>query len=220
MRSLVALLLLCNLAFFAWGQGWLDAVVGARAHGDREPERLAQQVRPELVRVLSPQAAAAAASAAAARLACLEAGPFDEQGVRAAEGALSATLPSGTWRRHTDEPSARWVVYMGRYANREALQRKEQELGRIRVPFDEMSGAPELEPGLSLGRFADRDAAEAAMDQLAQRGIHTARIVDLGRSDARHMLRVERADPELAAKVAGLRLDALGKGFSACARPS
>jgi hypothetical protein len=35
-----------------------------------------------------------------------------------------------------------------------------------------------------------------------------------------HMLRVQRADPELAARVTGLRLDALGKGFAPCARSS
>ena len=34
-----------------------------------------------------------------------------------------------------------------------------------------------------------------------------------------HLLRVERAEPDLAAKVAGLRLDALGRGFVACTRP-
>ena len=39
------LLLLANLGFFAWTQGWLDSVVSARARGDREPERLARELR-------------------------------------------------------------------------------------------------------------------------------------------------------------------------------
>jgi hypothetical protein len=34
------------------------------------------------------------------------------------------------------------------------------------------------------------------------------------------VLRVDRADPDLATKVAGLKLDALGKGFAPCPRPS
>jgi hypothetical protein len=217
MRALVALLLLANLLFFAWSQGWLDELTGVRAGGDREPERLARQVRPDTVRLLTPQAVAAAASAAESRRVCLEAGPFDAPGLVAAENALATTLPSGTWTRQPVDAAGRWVVYMGRFANRDAQLKKEQELTRLRVPFEPLRGAPELEPGLSLGRFGSRDAADATLAQLTQRGIQTARVAELPPA---LMLRVERADPELAAKVSGLRLDALGKGFTACARPS
>ena len=45
LRALIAALLLANLAFFAWTQGWLDSVVGVRSIGDREPERLLRQDR-------------------------------------------------------------------------------------------------------------------------------------------------------------------------------
>jgi hypothetical protein len=218
MRALVALLLLANLAFFAWSQGWLDSVVGMRAGGDREPERLARQVRPEMIRIVTPQAAAAAASAAAARLACLEAGPFDPRNIGAAESALASTLPSGTWARTTTEQPARWILYLGRYVNREAMQRRAQELNRLGIAFDEVVNAPELEPGLSLGRFSSRDAAELALDQLARRGIRNARAIELAKPSIVHTLRVERAEPELAAKVIGLKLDALGRGFVRCTR--
>ncbi|MDE2298159.1 MAG: hypothetical protein KGK18_08320, partial [Burkholderiales bacterium] len=57
LRALVLTLLLANVAFYAWTQGWLDAVVGVRATGDREPDRLAQQVRPEIVRIVPASAA-------------------------------------------------------------------------------------------------------------------------------------------------------------------
>jgi hypothetical protein len=194
------------------------------ASGDREPERLNQQVRPEIVRILTPQAVAAAASAAASaaesRLACLEAGPFDANTIGAAERALAATLPSGTWARITTERPSAWIVYMGRYPNREALQRKEQELARLRVDYDEVRNAPELEPGLALGRFGQRADAELALADMTRRGAQSARVVELSRGATLHTLRVERADAELATKVSGLRLDALGKGFTPCARTS
>jgi len=220
LRALVVLLIVANLGFWAWTQGWLDDVVGVRAGGDREPERLAQQVRPEVVRILTPQAVAAAASAAESRQVCLEAGPFDANQIGAAESALASTLPSGTWTRSTVEQPARWIVYMGRYPNRDAMQKKKDELARLRIPADEVSGAPDLEPGLALGRFSDRDGADSALAQFVLRGIHTARVAQLARPSTAHMLRVEHADSELAAKVSGLKLDALGKGFTACARPS
>jgi hypothetical protein len=217
LRLIVGLLLLANIAFYVWSQGWVDGLVGVRAHGDHEPERLAKQVRPEAVRILTPQLVAAAAVAAESRLACLEAGPYDDASLPVIESALASTLPVGTWTRQTSSQPARWIVYMGRYANREAQQKKEQELGRLRVPFEPVTGAPALEPGLSLGRFLNREAADAALQKLADRGIHTGKVVELAKASSQHMLRVERADPELASKVTGLRLEALGKGFGACA---
>jgi hypothetical protein len=220
LRTLVALLLIANLVFFGWSQGWLDTLVGVRAKGDREPERLARQVRPELVRILTPQATPSAASAAEHALACLEAGPFDAAGIDAAESALSTILPSGTWTRQSIDRPASWIVYMGRYANAEAQQKKEQELTRRQVAFEELSGAPPLEPGLVLGRFTERDAADGALAQFVQRGVQTARVVELAQASTVHMLRVEGANPDMAERVSGLRLDALGKGFVPCAATS
>ena len=85
LRRLALLLLLANLLFFAWSQGWLTGIVGLRPHPEREPERLARQVRPETVVVLPPGpsaastlrpmlAAAPAGSASAEGPVCLEAG--------------------------------------------------------------------------------------------------------------------------------------------------
>lgn len=65
LRTLIVAVLLANLLFFAWTRGWLDSVTGARATGDREPERLQRQIHPESIRIL-PAAAAAASSAASA----------------------------------------------------------------------------------------------------------------------------------------------------------
>jgi hypothetical protein len=218
LRALVLVLLLANLGFYAWTQGWLDTLVGLRADGDREPERLARQVRPETIRVLTPQAVAAAASAAESRLQCLEAGPFAPSDVGPAEAALASVLPSGSWVRLTSDKPAQWIVYMGRY-NAETLARKQEELNRIKLPYELLKNAPELEPGLSLGRYADHDAADVALAEFTRRGVRSARLVELVKPSTQHMLRVDRADPELAAKVAGLKLDALGKGFGACPKP-
>ena len=148
LRVLVGLLVLANALFLVWTQGWLDALVGVRAAGDREPQRLAQQVNPNTVRIVSAEALAAEvmaaeATAAQAALPCLEAGPFDARTVGPAEAALVATLPAGTWTRVASERNGT-VAYM---------------------------------------------------------------------------LRVQSADQELTTRVAGLHLDALGKGFATCARP-
>lgn len=224
LRRLALLLLLLNLAFFSWTQGWLDGLGGPRPGGDREPERLARQVRPESITILSPAAVRAAAAASAAApvgtaVTCLEAGPFATGASVSAIAALQQAqppLPAGSWSDVKIDRPGSYIVYMGRFANRDALAKKEEELRRARVAFEEVRDAPELEPGFSLGRFDQRALADKALEQLGQRGIRTARVVELAAPTQLHMLRVEKADKALAAQLAALRGDALGRGFVAC----
>ena len=106
LRALVVLLLLANLLFFGWARGWFAPGWPPPRHAEREPERLAAQVRPELVQVLPPQAASAAVQAArAAAEVCLEAGPFDAGAIATAEAGLAAAgLSEGSWERQPEAP--------------------------------------------------------------------------------------------------------------------
>ena len=52
LRVLLGLLLLANAPFFGWSQGWLAPAFPAPRTGEREPERLTAQVRPESVVIL------------------------------------------------------------------------------------------------------------------------------------------------------------------------
>ena len=54
LRLLVLTLVLLNAVYFAWSQQMLR-VYGFAPHTEREPQRVAQQVRPELVRVLASE---------------------------------------------------------------------------------------------------------------------------------------------------------------------
>jgi hypothetical protein len=221
LRALVCLLLLANLAFFAWAQGWLDAVVGARAQGGREPERLARQFQPESVRILPPDEAASAMMTPAA-LSCLEAGPYTAAEAEQAEAAMQPALPARSWARgKVDQPGV-WLVYLGRFATADARQKRAEELRRRETPFEEVQNPPELAPGLSLGRFDSRAAADKALEALAQSGVRAARVVTLSEPVTLVSLRVDRADAALAAKVAALAATVkgkpLGQAFGPCAR--
>ena len=57
LRLLVIALVIANLLFFGWSRGWLDGVVGAPASGERDPQRLVNQVRPEVIRLWPGEAA-------------------------------------------------------------------------------------------------------------------------------------------------------------------
>jgi hypothetical protein len=226
LRALALLLLMANLGFFAWTQGWLDGVVSVRARGDREPERLAREFQPQRVRILPPNEAAAAMAAsaplAAPPLSCLEAGPYTPAEALLAEALLQPALPAASWVRRSVEQPGNWIIYLGRFAAADAMQKKMEELRRLATPFEEVQSPPELAPGLSLGGFDNRAAASRALDQLSQRGVRTARVVALSEPATLTMLRIDRADPTLALEVAAvtgeLKGQPLGKAFAPCAK--
>ena len=66
LRALVVLLLLANALWWAWSQGWLpaSALPFPTEAGQREPQRVAAQQRPDSVRIL-PSAEARRLAAAA-----------------------------------------------------------------------------------------------------------------------------------------------------------
>lgn len=215
LRGIVVLLLFANLAFLAWTQGWLDGVVGVRARGDREPERLANQFNADSIVIV---ASAPGASAPAAAPSCLEAGPFNPGEVAAAEAALRSAAPGASWTTSRSEKPGAWLVYLGGFPDRETLLRKIEEVRRVRPEPEEVSVPGEGAFGISLGRFDDRGTADKALAQVQQRGIRTARVVQVSAPTVVNMLRIERVEPALAAQLAAVKADAFGKGFGACAR--
>lgn len=242
LRALVLLLVLANMVFFAWTQGWLDNVVGVRAMGDREPERLARQVRPESLRILPASSAAmfattapaataisaatdieaaegaAATSAPADAGTCLEAGPFTPAGADAAEKALRADRSADAWVRRPIEVSSRWIIYMGRYSDREVMLKKADALWRSKIPFELLKEPSRLVPGLSLGSYYSRGTADAALTKLATRGVRTAKVIELAQSATMYALRVEHADTALAEQLTAVAKNVLGDGFVPCER--
>jgi hypothetical protein len=229
LARLVLLLIIANLGFFVWSQGWLDewsSFSGLRSQPEREPERMAHQFQPHLLQVVPPAAVASASSSApassapaAAAAACLEAGPFTAADASAAEALLQPTLAPGSWTRRTVEQPGVWIVYIGRFIAADALQKKTDELRRLQLPYDEVASPPDLAPGLSLGRFDSRQAADQALEALTQRGVRAARVVVLTEPSTRIALRVERADAALVAQLAGLPGSVAGQPLARAFKP-
>jgi hypothetical protein len=207
LRVLVGALLLTNLLFWSWTRGWLDGPTGVPAGGHREPERLGRQVQPEVMRIVPATAGAAgaadparppdAAPAPAAAADCLEAGPLSAEAAVQAQAVLVAAmpdLPAGRLASVPRELPGRWILYMGRFADDEAVARKEEELARVRnLGFERLPPTSELAPGLSLGEHPSRAAASRALERLEERGIRTARVVTLQAPRVEHRLRLQPA---------------------------
>ncbi len=214
-------LALANALFFAWTAGWLGT---PPAVADRDPARLARQLRPEAVRVLAARQTSVAealpvADAQANEGACLEAGPFAPAELAAAERLLAAMLGAGAWSRHLPA-GAGWAVVSGPHADAGALARERARIEGAGLAARPLADVPGAAPGLLLGRHDTPQAAVAARAAAARRGVRAARVVAVG-DVASLWLRVEGDEATLrgllapiAAPVGGV---ALGQRFAACA---
>ncbi|MBZ8141372.1 hypothetical protein CLD22_15885 [Rubrivivax gelatinosus] len=214
LRTLAVLLLAANLLFFGWSRGWLAPVLPAPQHGEREPARLAAQIKPETIRLVTPQAA----SAAVASVACIEAGPFSDADVSGAEEALiAAGLPGDLWKRRQLQQPSVWLVYLGPLREGAALRARTDTLQRLRVAYETLDAPPELASGLVLSRHESREDAERALAQVTQKGVRGARVQALPPPPLQHWLRAARADATLQKRLAEVTLPG-GERFERCPR--
>jgi hypothetical protein len=224
LRWLVVALLVLNGLFFAWTLGWLDGVVGVPADGDREPERLARQFQAERIRIVTAQgdvlAAPSAPTPTPAGLVCLETGPYSPDDLVTAQAALATVLPPQRWTVQPIERPGAWLVYLGRYANRESMVKRQQDLRQSGIAAQEVLDAPELALGLSLGRFNSRAEAETAQQQLTREGVRASRVVAVAPAVTEQLLRIDRADVLLVSQLLALSSDAVPRGFTPCSTTS
>lgn len=203
LRFIVLLLLVANGVFYAWSNGYLSQW-GWVASSQRESFRLNEQIEPERIVVrqndkatqttapealpeavqaptsaLTPATAPASptvTAAAATSTICLTAGAFNDRQSYAIKQALDSKLSNVRWRFEIVNVPARWIVYMGKYANNNAREQKKTQLDQIKVPYEALTES-KLEPGLSLGSHASQAIANQALQQLVKQGVRTARVL-------------------------------------------
>jgi hypothetical protein len=245
LRMLVLALLLANAAYLAWTQGLL-AASGFAPVRQAEPERLALQIRPEAMLLVTPgparpparlaatlpAASSAAPSAApfavnaAVRAAigaaaptpgaqCLQVGAFTEKQAALLRQRLRASLPADSWSFESSGESVRWIIYMGKYISRDAMNRKRLKLEQLGLSF-EAPASPLLNPGLSLGSFGAKADAENALAQIAKRGLRSAKVVLEHPELPTQWLRLPQADAPLRAKLESLKPLLADKSWQPC----
>lgn len=226
LRALVLALLVANAVFWGWSHGALGALGWAPVRPD-EPERLARQVHAQALHLVPAPGDAAPAPARAASTpdtapqaaaastggVCLQAGPFDERQAGVLRSAAQA-LPAGHWRLDGTALPGRWMVYIGKLADADAVRAKRAELRELGVDTDRPGAA--LEPGISLGRFASEEAATRALTELGRKGVRSARVVPERRDTPAFVLRLPQADAALRAQVLALGPALAGRDLRAC----
>ena len=243
LRLLVLLLLLANAGYFAWSHGTL-APYGFAPAAQSEPQRLAQQVRPEALRILTPLEArqlesqtgpasgsqpvptlapepAAASSAATSTLTalaaaqCLQAGLFNDVQTAALRTLLQSSLPTGSWAFESSVEPARWIIYMGKYASADLLAKKRNELRQRNVSFQSLNN-PALEPGLSLGNFSAQLDAQTELERIARLGVKTARVIQAQPEVRGQKLKLAAVTADLRAQLEALKPQLLGRTLQTC----
>ncbi len=226
LRLAVLLLVLANAGYWAWSQGLL-AAYGLAPAVQSEPQRMAAQIRPEAIRLLTPDEAkkieirppgaalAPTAAEAPATPECLQAGLFNEQQTATLRASLEAALPVGSWQFESSIDPARWIVYMGKYNTEESLAKKRGELRQLGVAFRPVTN-PALAPGLALGSFAVQADADRELARIATKGVRTARVTQ-ERAEARgQILKLASVDTELRARLDAIKPQLEGKALQAC----
>ncbi|PKO40098.1 MAG: hypothetical protein CVU30_17590 [Betaproteobacteria bacterium HGW-Betaproteobacteria-3] len=220
LRALILVLVLANTAYFAWSQGLLRAW-GLAPAPQSEPQRVAQQIQPESLRLVAAASAPRGtvptpAPAPVAVTQCVVAGPFeDAPSLAPLEEALRTSLPTTVWTlERLDEP-ARWIVYMGRYTDPETLRKKRAELAALKLPVEAVRSAA-LAPGLVLGAFNTEAAAVSALERLVSKGVRTARVVREYAAGQRQLLRLPTLDPALRPQLDTLAPLLAGQPFRPC----
>lgn len=179
MRTLFLLLVLANLAFFAWVNfiGELDT--------QSDPRPVARQVTPEKLRILPPDPAPKAAGAATpkpapdavSRIACLEWGGFTPaDAARAGEALAPLALGTRLSQRQVDD-TANWWVYIPPRPNRADALKKVGELKSRGVEeyFIVQDEGP-FQYALSLGVFKTEAAAQSRLEALRAKDVRTAQV--------------------------------------------
>ncbi|WOI43422.1 SPOR domain-containing protein [Acidovorax sp. BLS4] len=175
----------------------------ANANGGEAPAAPATPPAPASTPAPSTSEAAPASVppvAAAEPAPCLQAGTF-EKGQLDALRTATAGLPPGSWTLEPISLTGRWMVYMGRFADEDTLEKKRAELRARKVPYDRPGAA--LEPGLSLGRFSTEEAAERALATLGTQGVRTARVVQERTDATGYVLRLPAATAALRTQAEG-----------------
>lgn len=218
LRLFVLLLVLLNGAYFAWSHGLLRAY-GFAPVQQSEPQRLAQQLRPEALQPLTPEEVKRVEfvppPVPLKPAECLQAGLFDEKQSAILRSTLEPALPAGSWRLEPVVEPARWIIYMGKFATPEAMAKKRSELAALDLKFEPLRN-PALELGLSLGGFATQDAATAALVRLNQRGVRTARVTQEQVEARGNLLKIPAADDTLRVRLDEFKPALAGKLLRAC----
>ena len=196
MRAAVLLLILANVILFGYVR--LDRAAQSEAG------RLATQVQPDRIRVLTSQQVAALGPGKVAALAdvCIEWGPFSDADRIRAQADIEPLQLGRLVSQRPVVPDPMFWVNTGPVSSRTSADKRAAELRLLAVDDLSVVDAGRGQYTVSLGMFRTEAAANARVEALASRGVAGAHVEPRPSGAAQSML-VVRDPPQPA--VARLR---------------
>ena len=212
MRALFLLLLLANLAFYAWSRYGPPADAA-------DPAPLSRQIEPDKLKVIAPHELPPVSAVKKQPLAstCVEWGSFTVADVPRAEKALEPLgLGARLAQRRTEEPAG-WWVFIPSQASRQAAVKKAAELKDLGVEdYFIVQEEGEHRWALSLGVFRSEDAAQARLAALRAQGVRSARAGPRETVVPRIWLQVKSVDAPLQARLKEIARQLEGSELKDC----
>lgn len=169
LRLILLLLVLANLLFFVWAQGWL----GTRDEG-REPQRLNQQIEPEKLQTTIADPKLAEQLAESCRL-VRGLAPGDMQRLLLLAQEKFPNLRFAV--RNREVPSSVYWVFIPPQPNKFMADRKLLELKSLAVTDAAMiQDEGQDKYAISLGLFETEQLAGAYLQELQKRGVKSAKL--------------------------------------------
>jgi hypothetical protein len=225
MRTLFFLLVLINVAFFAWSR-----FAGAPDAGG-DPLPIARQIEPEKLKIISPADLPAApvaqkpappppppaAPPAPPPVACLEWGSFTMADAPRAEKALEPlALGARLAQRHSEETTS-WWVFIPPQASRQTALKKTAELKALGIKdYFIVQDDSDHRWAVSLGVFRSAEAAQARLAALRGKGVRGAQAGPRETAVARVWYQVTSVDAPLEAQLRDLARQLEGSELKEC----
>ncbi|CUA95973.1 SPOR domain-containing protein [Thiomonas bhubaneswarensis] len=167
MRALLLVLLLINLVFFAWSQGWM-AGAGLGPVTQREPQRLALQIHPEQVQI-TPLASSSVMPASAPQTApSAPAEPLSPASSDSAPAPAPVSAPQ-TAAADTGPTVCRQIGPFGAM-EASALAQAQAALAKAGLEAETRNTPVPEQWMVLLGPFPSQEAMRTALDQISQQG--------------------------------------------------
>jgi hypothetical protein len=198
-RALFLLLVLANVAFFAWSR----YVAPPEAAADPVP--LGREIEPQKLKVIAPSELppmVARPAPAPIVLKCIEWGGFTLADASNAQAALEPLQLGARLAQRRSDESAGWWVFIPPQGSRPAAQKKAAELKALAVEdyFVVQDEGP-YRWALSLGVFRSEETAQARLAALRAQGVRSAQVGARETTVSRVWLQVKAVDAGLYARL-------------------
>jgi hypothetical protein len=221
MRVLFLILLLANVAFFAWSRY-------SPADAGTDPLPVGRQIDPDKLRIVRPSESAAVPSSArsaaspaalfAASSSCMEWGSFTLTDAPRAEKALEPLALGDRLGQRRTEETASWWVFIPPQPNRQTALRKAAELKALGVDdYFIVAEESEFRWAVSLGVFRNEDAAQGRLASLRERGVRSAQLGSREAHVPKVWLQVKGVDAALETRLKELARQVEGSELKSCA---